>query len=134
MINQLATNRQTSRRETLGEDERSDLAVLLLDTAANVTYCNSAAGSMFGYDARDLEGCHISRVLPEFAATELVPDGRLNPRVAFLCHCGRQFRALRADGSSFATELYFNPVASRGNDALRLLVRDAGVSRQFAVG
>lgn len=129
MITQLLDTPGTAPDYLLDESD-ADPAVLLLDGDARVLSCSARAERLFGYRHEELVGSHVSRVLPEFAQADLLPDGRLNPRVAFLCHCGRHFRALRSDGSTFAGELHFvtDLPAGRG---VRMLVRDAAAVPQL---
>ncbi len=107
-------------------------ATFLLDAQGIITYCSPTAESMFGYAANQLQRLHVSRVLPELSNTDVMPGGRVNPRVAFLCHCGRRFRAQRCDGTNFDSELHIG-IASLGNaNGLRLLVRNASQDSRIA--
>lgn len=130
MINHFVSGRTSAA--SVGAAGEADFASLLLDPRGIVTYCSPAAEAMFGYAANRLQGAHISQVLPEFSNTEVMPEGRLNPRVAFLCHCGRRFRAQRQDGAGFDCELCFSLATLRGTNGLRLLVRDVSQASQMA--
>lgn len=98
-------------------------ATLILAASGQVRDCSRAAAQLFGYPMDELRGRHASLLLPRLAGTELVQDGDLNPRLAFLSHCGLPFRASRRDGGEFACELFFNRLGNSGEGTFSVIVR-----------
>lgn len=86
----------------------SELAALTLDDLGVIHDCSHACELAFGYLMDELAGRHASIVLPQLSDTELVQDGRINSRLAYLCHCAAAFQARRRDGRDFASELFIN--------------------------
>ncbi len=89
-----------------------DLAVLTLDDLGVIRDCSRACEQMFGYLPDELAGRHVSTLLPQLPDTDLVQEGRINSRLAFLCHCAFSFQARRRDGRCFASELFINRLGS----------------------
>jgi len=89
-----------------------DLAVLTLDDLGVIRDCSRACEQVFGYLPEELAGRHISMLLPQLPDTELVQEGRINSRLAHLCHCAFSFQAWRRDGRCFASELFINLLGS----------------------
>lgn len=85
-----------------------DLVVLTLDDQGVIRDCNRACEQVFGYPPNELSGCHVSTLLPQLPDTELVEEGRINSRLAHLCHCAFAFQARRRDGQVFSSELFIN--------------------------
>lgn len=98
-----------------------DLAVLTLDDLGVIRDCSRACEQMFGYQPDELPGRHVSSLLPQLPDSELVQEGRINPRLAHLCHCAVAFQARRRDGQCFASELFINRL---GNHNVVVLVRN----------
>lgn len=86
----------------------TDLVVLAINDLGLIRDCSEACEQVFGYLPAELAGRHVSTLLPQLADTELVQDGRINARVAYLCHCGVAFQARHRDGLHFAIELFIN--------------------------
>ena len=89
-----------------------DLAVLTLDDLGIIRDCSQACERVFGYLPEELAGRHVSTLLPQLPGTELVQEGRINSRLAHLCHCAFAFQARRRDGRCFASELFINRLGS----------------------
>lgn len=90
-----------------------DLARLSLNDQGVIQNCNQTCEQVFGYRPDELAGRHISTLLPQLEDTELVLEDRINPRLAFLCHCAIPFQARRRDGNSFNSELFINRLSSQ---------------------
>ena len=88
--------------------EKIDLAVLTLDDLGVIRGSSRACEQVFGYLPDELAGRHVSTLLPQLPDTELVQEGRINSRLAYLCHCATVFQARRRDGQCFASELFIN--------------------------
>lgn len=89
-----------------------DLAVLTLDDLGVIRDCSQACEQVFGYLPEELAGRHVSTLLPQLPDTELVQEGRINSRLAHLCHCAFAFQARHRDGQCFASELFINRLGS----------------------
>jgi len=98
---------------------------LTLDDRGVVCDCNDACETLFKCRRSDLLRRHVSKLLPQLAEMDLMPNGQPNPRLRFLCRIGRQFRAVADDGEDIASELFFNVLDNRGRHELSLIVRRA---------
>jgi PAS domain S-box-containing protein len=97
-----------------------DLAKITLNDQGIILNCCSTCEHVFGYRQDELEGRHVSTLLPYLRDTELVLEDRINSRLAFLCRCATPFQARRRDGRSFNSELFINRLGSQN---VVLLVR-----------
>lgn len=86
----------------------ADLAMLALDDGGRVKDCSAASAALFGHLPDALIGRPVSLVLPQLGDDALVLDGRIHPRLAYLCRCAMAFEARRQDGSTFPVELFIN--------------------------
>lgn len=102
-----------------------DLAVLTLNDQGVIRDCSRACEQVFGYLPEELAGRHVSMLLPQLPDTDLVQEGRINARLAHLCHCAVAFQARRRDGRCFASELFINLLGSHN---VVVLVRSLEVS------
>ncbi len=100
-----------------------DLAILSLDERGMIRDCNKAAEKLSGYLRGELVWRHVSMLLPQFAESNLLQEGRLNPRLSFLCHCGHLFHLQDSKGCSLHSELHLVELDNSGRRTLRLLVR-----------
>jgi PAS domain S-box-containing protein len=89
-----------------------DLAVFTLDDLGMIRNCSHACEQVFGYRPDELMGRHVSMLLPELPDTELVQEGRINSKLAFLCRCAIAFQARHRDGRHFPSELFINRLDS----------------------
>jgi PAS domain S-box-containing protein len=105
-------------------------AVLTLNENGTIVETSPGAETQFGYQcAEELLGRHVSFLLPELARWPLLRGGDVNPRLAFLCHCGKRFTAARREGWAFFAELFINKVEGPGHGPLLVTVRPAGTAR-----
>jgi len=86
--------------------------VLTLNDQGVIRDCSRACEQVFGYAPEELAGRHVSMLLPQLPDTDLVQAGRINARLAHLCHCAVAFQARRRDGRCFASELFINLLGS----------------------
>ncbi|MDP2030783.1 MAG: PAS domain S-box protein [Thiobacillus sp.] len=86
----------------------NELPVLTLDDMGVIRDCSHTCEQVFGYLVDELAGRHVSVVLPQLPDTDLVQDGRINARLAYLCHCAVAFQARCRDGRYFTSELFIN--------------------------
>lgn len=100
-------------------------ALITLDQEGMIADCDAEAGRLFGYRPGELLGRHISFLLPELARMPVFRDNAINPRLAFLCHCGKHFTGCRREGWSFPVELFINRVEASTQQPLLLMVRAA---------
>ena len=104
------------------EDE---LAALLLDPEGRIRDCNESAEELFGFHHDELVARPVAFVLPQLRDVEWFQNGSLNPRLSFFCHIGRQFSAVRRDGTLFPSRLFFHDVETGKSRTLRLIIRRA---------
>lgn len=100
-------------------------ALITLDQEGMIADCDVEAGRLFGYRPAELLGRHISFLLPELARMPVFRDNAINPRLAFLCRCGKHFTGCRREGWSFPVELFINKVEGTTQQPLLLMVRAA---------
>ncbi|MBA3034570.1 MAG: PAS domain-containing protein [Gammaproteobacteria bacterium] len=100
----------------------SEAPVLLLDEHGMICDCNPGCEALFGYHRRELLQRHISMLLPQLDATELMRDGQPNPRLRFLCRVSHPFQAVSRDDGTFACDLFLNVINWEGRDSLSLIV------------
>jgi PAS domain S-box-containing protein len=103
-----------------------DLATLTLDDLGVIRDCSRACEPVFGYRPDELIGLHISVLLPQLPDADLVQEGRINARLAFLCHCAFAFQARCRDGRIFSSEVFINRLDTHN---VVVLVRNLDVSR-----
>ena len=89
-----------------------ELAKITLNDHGIILNCCTTCEKVFGYRQDELNGRHVSALLPSLQDTELVLEERINSRLAFLCHCATPFQARRRDGRSFNSELFINRLGS----------------------
>lgn len=107
----------------------NDLAMLTLDDLGIIHDCSQACHDLFGYRPDELVGRHVSHLLPQLPESGLVLDGRINPQIAYLCHCGIAFNAHHRDGRRFLTELFINRLDAHN---VVVLVRRLDASTRLA--
>ncbi len=96
---------------------------LALDETGFIQKCSESCAKLFGYQGPDLVKQHISSLFPQLSGHKLMMDGRFNPMLDFLCHCGHLFQTQNSHGDTFKSELSFVRIESGGQRSLRLLVR-----------
>ena len=96
---------------------------LALDESGVIQKSSESCEKLFGYRSLDLVKQHISWLFPQLAGLKLVLDGRFNPMLDFLCHCGHLFQAQNRQGDTFQSELSFVRIENDGRHSLRLIVR-----------
>lgn len=96
------------RAPVMPAPRHTELVVLSLDDQGVIHDCSAACHKVFGFLAVELVGCHVSTLLPQLPAAELVQDGRIDARLAYLCHCGFLFQARHRNGHRFGIELFIN--------------------------
>lgn len=94
-----------------------------LDETGIIQKCSESCEALFGYRSADLVKQHISWLFPQLSGHELIMDGRLNPMLDFLCHCGHLFQAQNGQGDTFKSALSFVRLEHGGRRSLRLIVR-----------
>ena len=111
--------------ELLGEypAEWDESPALSLDETGVILKCSKSCEKLFGYPSPDLAKRHISYLIPQLSGHKLVVDGRFNPMLDFLCHCGHLFLAQNKQGDTFKGELSFVRIEIEGRRSLRLIVR-----------
>lgn len=102
---------------------RIDLAVLTLDDRGVIRDCSRDCEPLFGYLPDELLGRSVTTLFPQFPDAELVEEGRINPHLAYLCHCAFAFQARCRDGRCFACEVFINRLDSHN---VVVLVRKLG--------
>lgn len=104
---------------------------LALDETGVIQRCSESCEELFGYASFDLVSQHISRLFPQLSSHQLVMDGRLNPMLDFLCHCGHLFQGHHRHGGTFQSALSFVRLEHGGHRSLRLIVRPLKKEQAF---
>lgn len=102
-----------------------ELATLMLDQEGRIRDCNAPAEALFGFHHDELVAQPIDFLMPQLKDIEWFQNGGLNPHLSFVCHIGRQFNAVRRDGSLFASRLFFHDLGNGKTPHLRLIIRRA---------
>jgi len=110
-----------------------DASVLSLDEAGVIQACSESCEKLFGYAIHDLQSLHVSKLYPQLAGVPLFPEGRVNPMLDFLCHCGHLFQAESKQGDIVRSELSFVRIESGGLRSWRLIVRPMKNDLPFGV-
>jgi PAS domain S-box-containing protein len=97
-------------------------ATIALDDKGVIQDCSSTCEQEFGYPRAELLGRHVSLLVPKLEHTELVKQNQINPRLAYLCHCGIPFRTRRRDGNSFASQLFIHRLEG-AKPGVRMIIR-----------
>ncbi|MDX1376422.1 MAG: PAS domain-containing protein [Burkholderiales bacterium] len=105
---------------TDSEPVAGSLARLAVSPDGVILECSTAAARAFGFEADALRGEHVSQLFPELGGTALLSGGRVNPRIAYLLHCGMSLQGRCADGRRVAVEPTL--FALRDGAALRVLL------------
>jgi PAS domain S-box-containing protein len=102
-----------------------ELAALMLDQEGRIRDCNEPAEALFGFNHDELVARPVAFLLPQLRDVEWIQNGTLNPRLSFVCQIGRQFNAVRRDGSLFASMLFFHDIDHGKSRNVRLIIRRA---------
>lgn len=100
--------------------------VLTMDERGMIRDCNKSVERLFGYRYHELVWQHVSMLFPQLAGVALVQEGRFNPLLNFLCHCGHLFQSQNRQGDTLTSELSFVQLDHDGSRTLRLIVRYSG--------
>ncbi len=112
-------------KSPVGPDSDENLAALTLDQRGMICDCNHACENLFEYRRGELVWRHVSMLLPELTELELMQNGQPNPRLSYLCHIGRPYRAITREGECFASKLFFTCLENPGHCQLSLIIRPA---------
>lgn len=107
-------------------DSEEGTGTLYVDAGGLIYGCSSGAASLLGREADDLVGDPIWRLVPALKGRRLICESRVDPHLAFLCHCGVSFRVLHPNGESMSCRIFLHSVSHLGVPALRLILRDDG--------
>lgn len=102
-----------------------DSPALSLDERGMIQDCNKSCEGLFGYMCRELVWQPVSSLFFQLAGVVWVRDGRFNPRLNFLCRCGKVFQAQNRQGDIFTSTLSFACLEYDGRRTLRLIVSPA---------
>lgn len=105
-------------------DGEAGTGTLHIDSDGVVFACSSGAASLLGREIRELVGDVIWHLVPALEGRRLISESRVDPHLAFLCHCGVSFRVLRPDGTSKPCRMFLHSLTRDGEPALRLMLRD----------
>ena len=100
----------------------AEAATIFLNEQGLIQDCNFTCEQVFGYPKTALLGRHISLLVPKLKDTELVKQSKINPRLAYLCHCAIPFRTRRRDGDSFASQLFIHRLDG-AKPGVRMIIR-----------
>ena len=98
---------------------RDDTAALMLNERGMIRDCSKSLEELVGYSRSELVWRHVSTLLPQLDESAMIRDGRLNPRIGYLCHCGQLFQVRDRNGHSFQSKIRLFELDTGG---LRLIV------------
>jgi PAS domain-containing protein len=110
--------------------DEADVVALTLDNIGMIRDCTESSEALFRYPRTEMIERHVSLLLPELGAMELVRDGEPNQHLRFQCRIGHRFSAMTRDGQRFPSKLFLNVLDSRGEGRLSLIIRPAQPFRQ----
>ena len=84
---------------------------------------NEAARYLFGYSQEQLEGFHVSLLLPTLTQAIISHESRFS-HFRYLAHCGVGFKAVKSDGSEFCCALSVVPFQLDGESVVHLVVSE----------
>lgn len=125
MASTLPRQPQANNRSDDDTTAACDPPALTVDERGMICDCNRAIESLFGYRRSEVVWRHISMLLPQMEDVDLMPKGKVNPRLQFLCRIGKPFAALDRSGERFDSNLFFNDLGNPGSPRLRVIVRAA---------
>lgn len=102
---------------------------LTLDERGMICDCSKAGEKLFGYPRQDMVWQHVSTLLPELSEIQLVKNGKFNPQLGFLSHCGHHFRTINRLGSIFMSELHFVLLNDADKHSVRMIVQPSDGTR-----
>jgi hypothetical protein len=102
--------------------EPQDPPSLALDERGMIQDCSRSFERLFGFQRRELAWQHVSRLLPQLTGVDLIKEGRLNPFLNYLCHCGHHYEAQNRQGDILSCILSFVRVEFDGKRSLRLII------------
>jgi len=104
-------------------------ALVVLDAAGMIESVNVAAQQLFGWDARELVGRHVSMLLAGAAGCEGGGAG-VADSTALLCQPNADIHGLRRDGGSFPLAVALSNVTENGSVRRVALMRDLSRERR----
>jgi len=110
-----------------------EFPALLLNERGMIQDCNKSCESLFGYLRRELVWQPISSLFPQLAGAVWFRDGRFNPRLNFLCRCGKLFQTQNRQGDTLTNALIFVRLKYDGRPTLRLIVRPSETARSYSL-
>lgn len=118
-----ATSTVWPLRYAVHSDDDDEPATFALSENGIIDDCSVVGERLFGYHRGELTGRHISVLLPKLGRMDLRQGEHVNPRLAYLCHCGIPFEARRRDGERFACELFLSAPGNAEWQTLRAILR-----------
>lgn len=111
-----------------GDDGHAS-GTLHIDGDGVIFDCSRGAASLLGRAVGDLVGDVIWHIVPALERRRLISDSRVDPHLAFLCHCGVTFRVVRPNGAAVPCRMFVHSLSHNGGPALRLILRDESGQR-----
>ncbi len=102
--------------------ERHDPPELLLDESGIILRCSKSMERLFGYRVSEIAWQHISCLFPQLSEVTLTRQGRINPKLEYIAHCGHVFEGLDKRGNRVHTELKFICLQKDGACTLRVIL------------
>lgn len=97
-------------------------AALMLDERGMISDCSKSLESLVGYLRSELVWRHVSLLLPQLEESVMIQNSRLNPRIAYLCHCGQMFLVRDKKGNAFPSEMRLFELNNSGQRTFRLIL------------
>lgn len=99
-----------------------DVAALMLDERGMILDCSKSAEELLGYLRSELVWRHVSLLVPHFENNTMILNGKVNPRIRYLCHCGHLFKVRDRQGQSFLSEIHLFEPQNQDRRTVRLIL------------
>lgn len=105
-------------------DGEEGTGTLHVDGDGVIRGCSRGAASLLGREPYQLVGDVIWNLVPALEGRRLISESRVDPHLAFLCHCGISFRVLHRDGAALPCRMFIHSVTDEGCPVLRVILRN----------
>lgn len=114
-------------RYAINLDLAGDPPAMILDDSGTITSCNGACAELLGCTPPEVAWHHISKFIPKLQEAMLFNEHHLNPHLRFLSRIGHHFKAVKGDGTYFASKVFFVELGNSCDSFIRVIMRPVEV-------